>query len=78
MDRYNQYKRELLYLYKRIDLDEHTKNIYRMNANITMALNDLIDNLEQESINDKETIELMRKFMELLKPYRILKGEKEN
>ncbi|EGQ3940681.1 hypothetical protein GH130_11770 [Staphylococcus pseudintermedius] len=75
--RYNQYKRELLHLYKRIDLDEHTKNIYRMNANINMALNSLLNNLEQQSFHDKETVELMRKFIELLKPYRILKDEKE-
>ncbi|MFB3176140.1 hypothetical protein PF220_12310 [Staphylococcus pseudintermedius] len=75
LDRYNQYKRELLRLYKRMVLDEHTKNIYRMNAN--MALNSLLNNLEQQSIHDKETVELMRKFIELLKPYRILKDEKE-
>ncbi|EPQ9627266.1 hypothetical protein ACUYVC_002404 [Staphylococcus pseudintermedius] len=77
LDRYNQYKRELLRLYKHMALDEHTKNIYRMNANINMALNSLLNNLEQQSIHDKETVELMRKFIELLKPYRILKDEKE-
>lgn len=75
-DRYKQYKEEILYLHNKVIIDEQTENLYRMNANIWMALKSLINNLESDSLKDKETINLMLNFIELLRP-RVLKQKEE-
>ncbi|WP_341775897.1 hypothetical protein [Staphylococcus hyicus] len=77
-DRYAQYKEEIIRLHKIAKMDEQTDNFYRMNANIWMALNSLINNLDANSSNDKETINLMLKFIELLRPIVLQQKEEQN
>lgn len=65
-DRLTQYKDELARLHKCLSINHDAKQILRMNANIKMSLNSLIDNLETDSVNDRETLALMRDMIRLL------------
>lgn len=65
-DRLTQYKDELAKLQKCISVNHDAKQILRMNANVQMALDSLIDNLETDSVNDRETLALMRDMIRLL------------